>query len=78
MASDNQSEGRQSPTRSGSASGDSPEWADGLRQLYDSVVDEPLPDSFKDLLDKLDDDNDDPGDDESSDSQSSSGQAGKA
>ena len=32
-----------------------PEWADGLRQLYDSVVDEPLPDSFKDLLDKLDD-----------------------
>jgi len=35
--------------------GKSPEWADGLRQLYDSVVDEPLPDSFKDLLSKLDD-----------------------
>ncbi len=35
-------------------SGKSPEWADGLRQLYDSVVDEPLPDSFKDLLSKLD------------------------
>lgn len=33
-----------------------PEWADGLRQLYNSVVDEPLPDSFKDLLSKLDDD----------------------
>ena len=33
-----------------------PEWADGLRQLYDSVVDEPLPDSFKDLLSKLDND----------------------
>ncbi|WP_374408131.1 NepR family anti-sigma factor [Pelagerythrobacter sp.] len=32
-----------------------PGWADGLRQLYDSVVDEPLPDSFKDLLAKLDD-----------------------
>ena len=32
-----------------------PEWADGLRALYDSVVHEPLPDSFKDLLDKLDD-----------------------
>lgn len=32
-----------------------PDWADGLRQLYDSVVDEPLPDSFKDLLAKLDD-----------------------
>ena len=31
-----------------------PEWADGLRQLYDSVVDEPLPDTFKDLLSKLD------------------------
>lgn len=31
-----------------------PEWANGLRQLYDSVVDEPLPDSFKDLLSELD------------------------
>ena len=31
-----------------------PEWANGLRQLYDSVVEEPLPDSFKDLLSKLD------------------------
>ena len=30
------------------------EWANGLRQLYDSVVDEELPDSFKDLLSKLD------------------------
>ncbi len=36
-------------------SGEKPEWADGLRQLYDSVVDEPLPDTFKDLLSKLDD-----------------------
>lgn len=34
----------------------SPEWADGLRRLYDSVVEEPLPDSFAKLLDKLDDD----------------------
>ncbi|MFZ1741680.1 MAG: NepR family anti-sigma factor [Pontixanthobacter sp.] len=33
----------------------SPEWANGLRQLYNSVVDEPLPDSFKDLLSQLDD-----------------------
>ncbi len=32
----------------------SPAWADGLKQLYDSVVDEPLPDSFKDLLDAFD------------------------
>lgn len=31
-----------------------PEWADGLRKLYDSVVHEPLPDSFDDLLKKLD------------------------
>ena len=35
-----------------------PDWADGLRQLYDSVVDEPLPDAFKDLLEKLDEDGD--------------------
>ena len=33
---------------------DDPEWANGLKQLYDSVVDEPLPDSFRDLLSKLD------------------------
>ncbi|WP_114521588.1 NepR family anti-sigma factor [Altererythrobacter sp. ZODW24] len=32
-----------------------PDWANGLRQLYDQVVEEPLPDSFKDLLAKLDD-----------------------
>ena len=31
-----------------------PEWANGLRQLYDSVVEEPIPDSFSDLLSKLD------------------------
>jgi len=31
-----------------------PEWTAGLRRLYDSVVDEPLPDSFAQLLDKLD------------------------
>lgn len=34
----------------------SPEWADGLRRLYDSVVEEPLPDNFSKLLDQLDDD----------------------
>ena len=33
---------------------DQPEWSNGLRQLYDSVLDEPLPDAFKDLLSKLD------------------------
>lgn len=31
-----------------------PEWADGLRQLYDNVLHEPLPDSFAELLSKLD------------------------
>lgn len=31
-----------------------PDWADGLKDLYDSVVEEPLPDSLKDLLAKLD------------------------
>ena len=34
--------------------GDEPGWADGLRQLYNSVLKEPLPDSFDDLLKKLD------------------------
>jgi len=32
-----------------------PGWAEGLKRLYDSVVEEPLPDSFEDLLKKLDD-----------------------
>ena len=32
-----------------------PEWAAGLKQLYDSVIEEPLPDAFKELLSKLDD-----------------------
>lgn len=31
-----------------------PEWAAGLKRLYDSVVEEPLPDSFAELLKKLD------------------------
>ncbi|MEL7730238.1 NepR family anti-sigma factor [Citromicrobium bathyomarinum] len=34
---------------------DSPQWTDSLRSMYDSVVDEPIPDSFKDLLAQLDD-----------------------
>lgn len=34
---------------------DRPDWSDGLRQLYDSVLDEPLPAAFRDLLSKLDD-----------------------
>ncbi|MGI8943663.1 MAG: NepR family anti-sigma factor [Qipengyuania sp.] len=31
-----------------------PGWANGLRELYDSVVEEDIPNSFKDLLSKLD------------------------
>ncbi len=34
-----------------------PDWASGLKQLYDSVIEEPIPDAFKDLLAKLDDGN---------------------
>lgn len=39
---------------SGGAKDVRPEWANGLRQLYEAVVDEPIPDSFRDLLSKLD------------------------
>ena len=31
-----------------------PDWTEGLKRLYDSVVDEPLPESFRELLAKLD------------------------
>lgn len=49
---------KQSKPRAGAAAGKDakPEWADGLKRLYDSVVDEPLPDAFRDLLSRLDDD----------------------
>ena len=40
--------------KSGDKTVPKPDWADGLKDLYDSVVEEPLPDSFKDLLAKLD------------------------
>jgi hypothetical protein len=30
-----------------------PEWTKGLKRLYNSVVEEPLPDSFADLIAKL-------------------------
>lgn len=45
------------PNRSSRDRQKSPDWASGLRRLYDSVVEEPLPDSFAELLDKLDDGN---------------------
>lgn len=44
------------PQRRNGAGQDSenPEWTKGLRQLYNSIVEEPLPDNFKDLLAQLD------------------------
>jgi len=33
-----------------------PDWTEGLKRLYDSVVEEPLPDAFRELLARLDDD----------------------
>ena len=41
--------------RRGGGKAKTPEWANGLKRLYDSVVEEPLPDSFAQLLDQLDD-----------------------
>lgn len=46
--------GDQGGSGAGSAQRRPPEWADGLKQLYDSVVEEDLPDNFRDLLDRLD------------------------
>lgn len=37
-----------------SAQQEMPGWTNGLRRLYDQVVDEDLPDSFRDLLARLD------------------------
>ena len=37
-------------------SGLEPDWTSSLKRLYDSVVEEPIPDAFKDLLNKLDSD----------------------
>lgn len=49
------SAGQQHPAARRSAAKQAPEWADGLKQLYDAVVEEQLPDQFLDLLAKLDD-----------------------
>lgn len=35
-------------------SGKDPEWAQGLKRLYNSVVEEPLPDDLANLLSRLD------------------------
>lgn len=57
MASNNQSSDSshgKGGTKSAKPGQSTPDWAGGLRQLYDSVVEEPIPDTFKDLLDQLD------------------------
>ena len=58
MASNHRHSGRDGNGGGNRGAGDAdrraPEWADGLKQLYDSVVEEDLPDSFKHLLDRLD------------------------
>lgn len=46
--------GKDGAVRRRSAAKSAPEWADGLKQLYDAVVEEDLPDQFLDLLAKLD------------------------
>lgn len=47
-------DGNRKPAGSPDQKSAEPGWAAGLRQLYNSVLDEPLPDSFDDLLKKLD------------------------
>jgi hypothetical protein len=42
------------PKPGAQAPGQLPGWTNGLRQLYDQVVEEDLPDSFRDLLARLD------------------------
>ena len=57
MTSDEKDGGKSEALKNAPAAGkkaEQPEWANGLRQLYDSVVEEPLPDQFEDLLAKLD------------------------
>lgn len=54
MTSNKQHDEGSGRTRKSDARSQASEWASGLRQLYDSVVEEPLPDSFRDILAQLD------------------------
>ena len=45
---------RANTAKAGTPGGELPGWTSGLRQLYDQVVDEDLPDSFHALLARLD------------------------
>lgn len=56
MTSKNRPDSAQHDAKGGSSN--APPWANGLKQLYDEIVDEPLPDAFKDLLAQLDDSDD--------------------
>lgn len=47
--------GSQKPATKPRPAAEMPGWTAGLRQLYNEVVDEELPESFRDLLSKLDD-----------------------
>ncbi|MCW2362285.1 MULTISPECIES: NepR family anti-sigma factor [Sphingobium] len=51
MSSTPEKPGKNSVQRSGRAK---PVWAEGLRRMYDEVVEEQLPDDFVALLKKLD------------------------
>jgi hypothetical protein len=55
MAAVDDDKGKPGAKAGGGAGGKRPDWTEGLKRLYDSVVEEPLPDSFKDLLSRLDD-----------------------
>ncbi len=55
LMSDTNDTPRKPPKPDGGRASDRPEWARGLKRLYDSVVEEPLPDNLKDLLSRLDD-----------------------
>lgn len=55
MASNHERDGNGGGNRgSNAAHSRAPDWADGLKQLYDSVVEEELPENFRDLLSRLD------------------------
>lgn len=49
---------RRPPLRSVSSKAREPGWANGLRELYNSVLHEPLPGTFDDLLKQFDKDSD--------------------
>lgn len=51
---DGKDDGNRSPGSTARRRTNEPGWAQGLRKLYNSVLDEPIPDSFDELLKKLD------------------------